>query len=618
MGLWARYRDKASKFSHRRKSEDRAPCCAVGMGDVAPPPDRRSALQTASAAIVEELERRVHLSGTLHCYMSAQATGSQLNDYAVTVFTTGLPAARYTINWNDPNPGGTKSMTYTAPPNGAPFTKSYQYKGTYTGTITAVATASNHATATAYFALDSSFGNVQGVQGTGASVYNPYGNIGNVGQTSMVVDNLNNPGDPMAGAIFVAGAYTQATGGTLFGITAFNSQGQFISSWGSLNGVANNGTYVVPGFGGGSDEPSSIAIGIGPLGETQLIVAGRCATGWAICAINTSLNSNITSTAYGNPIWNTPSYFQAGQANAVEVDSTDGAHLVAVGTDGTHIVVAALYMAESFAEFTDWTNPIITVPFTSNEIQAGANAVIELDDAGIGAEEVLVGGYTDWNCGVCGGCGGGCGINATGSDYTLVAISDFHGGVDNVTRTNIGQTCSACALCSPSMDSVYSLVGWKKPGGGLYVDAVGQSNAFARNITLAQYGLSNTGVPVGLYTPFGQYGDGIAAGPVGNAYSAALVNPTTGAFVVTGDNGGDIITCQFTSLGALDPTFGNAGVMYQDLGSSSSNTPDYGFGVLYDSVDQTILIVGDTLPTGTNRYQIALVEYQGSNNVQIS
>lgn len=58
------------------------------------------------------------------------------------------------------------------------------------------ATSTTNAVSTAYFALDNTYGNFQGVQGTGAVAYQPYGDAKGVGQTAEVLDNLGNSGEP--------------------------------------------------------------------------------------------------------------------------------------------------------------------------------------------------------------------------------------------------------------------------------------------------------------------------------------------------------------------------------------------------------------------------------------
>ncbi|HZL36323.1 MAG TPA: hypothetical protein VFC78_13475 [Tepidisphaeraceae bacterium] len=145
-------------------------------------------MYSAAAPVIEALESRL-LFTTFNCYMSAQAMGSHTSNFQVEVSSTGQKASSYVIHWNDSNPGGTMSTTYTAPTSGAPLSESYQYKGTFNGTITAVATSTTSATATAYFALNSNFGNFQGASDSGATTYGPYGTKGSVGQASMVLDD---------------------------------------------------------------------------------------------------------------------------------------------------------------------------------------------------------------------------------------------------------------------------------------------------------------------------------------------------------------------------------------------------------------------------------------------
>jgi hypothetical protein len=563
-------------------------------------------------AIIEAMESRIMFS-TFDCYMSAKATGTHTASYQVTAWVTGGRASSYVFHWNDPNTGGTTSSTYTAPTGGGPITKTYQYKGSFTGTITVTATSTTSAVSTAYFAHDDTYGNFQGVQGTGATAYEPYGNVKGVGQTSEVLDNLGNSGDALNGDLFVAHTYYPTSTSTpLIAITAFQPGGQFDSSFGVYNGVANNGTFVVPSFGGGSDVPMAITVATEPsTNETYLIVVGKCATGWAVCEVDTSPVAGLTG-QYGN-FGHDASNFEAGQATAVEAEQSDGgSHMVVVGTDGTHIVAAALNTLDLSA-YTSWgTTGIITVPLSgSYAVKAGANAVIEADDTSLidPGEEVIVGGYTNWCC-----------ATHSGSDFTLVSIEDGDGTVDSTIRTNIGTTlCTVTGVCSPSVDSVYALVPFETSGGSFVLDAVGQSTAF-NDITIAQYTLNGTtGVVGSLVSSFGQYSAGIATGPAGNAYSAVLID-SSGDIAVTGNAGGDIITAAFTAAGAAYTGFGNSGVMYQDLGTNvvgGTNSTDIGYAAILDT-DGSILICGATTPSGSSFSQIALVEYLPSNQVTIS
>ncbi|HZL38581.1 MAG TPA: hypothetical protein VFC78_24955 [Tepidisphaeraceae bacterium] len=589
-----------------------------GMGRVPAPPaaggKRRRGSKTRP--IAEVVESRLLLSA-FYCNISAVPTRAHTSTFQMEITPTGGTPSKYVINWNDP--GGIKSQTINSP-GSAPYRATHPYTEAYTGPITVVATSTTNATATAYFALSSSFGNFQGVQGTGAAIYNPYGNTISVGQTFAAMDNVS--GDVLNGDVFVAGAYSIGAG-SYFGVTAFLN-GQVDSRFGSINGVQNNGTFVVPQFGGGGDVP--LAISVGSNGSNGVIaVAGKCATGFAVALISTVYDQ--PSKTYGVWLWNTPSYFEPGQANGVEVDSTDGNHLVAVGTDGTHIVAAAMNLDDG-TPYNDglghtWgATGIITVPLSANAVSATGNTVVEEDevpDTQNGENLIIIGGATNWQITAC-----GC-TPESGSDFTLVAVEDYTGTIDTDLRTNIGLELTAygsCVFCSPSVDSVYSLVFWDDPVSGYVVDAIGQSTA-TQAITIAQYALNVQGVPTALVSGFGQAGSGIARGPAGNAYAAAIVSPTTGTFVVTGSTyaGGDMLTCQFNASGALDTTFGNAGVMQQDLGTTSANSYDFAYSVIVTTIGTdgyAIIIDGSTLQPGTTKYQIGMAEYLDSNQVVIS
>ena len=572
-------------------------------------------------AVVEPLEGRVHLS--FNCYMSAQVANRTVS---AVLWTTGGQASQYVVHWNDPNPNGSTSITYTAPADGSPKTVTYVYQGPYTGTITTVATSTTNATSTAYYALSKSFGNFQGVQGTGASSYIPNGSTGIAGQTSMAIDNAE---DHYQGEMFVAHSfYPSGGGGPLFGITAFAAPGQagagqFDSTFGNIQNpstgtwAANNGTYVVPSFGGGSDIPYGIAIHFDGQHGVAYVV-GKCARGWAIVAVDLDEQPPGQGVNNGKPDWGLPggtTTFKSGQANGVWA----GDNLEVVGTSGAHIVAAALsYANGSMApNWGDNGTGFVSVPYQNpggvSDYSATAYSAFEEDDVfSTRSEEMLVGGSTSWCCGPCG--------STLGSDYTIVEINDDTGTYDGAIRTNVATTLtgtSAHLNCNPSSDSIYSLVPWQPSGQGqpMEVDAVGQTNAFTGGdyFTIAQYRL-DTGA---LVSSFGQYGRGIKQGPAGDAYSAAVVDSSAGTFVVTGQSGSDILTAKFTSSGALDSTFGNSGVMYQDYGDMSSNSTDIGYGVLV-AADGSILVCGTTLPHGSTNRAIALLDYLVSNQVTIA
>ncbi|HZL36321.1 MAG TPA: hypothetical protein VFC78_13465 [Tepidisphaeraceae bacterium] len=138
--------------------------------------------------MIEGLESRIMLTA-FTCSMSGVPSRSHLYTYSAILTTTDGQANKFVVHWNDPNTGGSITQTYYPPAGGAPYTASYMYKGAFTtGTITVVATSTTGATATAHFALNSAFGNFDGVQGTGLSTDNPYGDTVSVGQTSMVLD----------------------------------------------------------------------------------------------------------------------------------------------------------------------------------------------------------------------------------------------------------------------------------------------------------------------------------------------------------------------------------------------------------------------------------------------
>lgn len=587
-------------------------------------PCRYAEPATPVPAICEPLEHRIHLTTTFHSYMSAAISGRTVT---VILWTTGGKASQYVVYWNDTNSGGSVSQTFTGPTDGSPLTKSYTYHGAYTGPITSVATLSGSSTtATAYYALDGSFGTFQ-ASGTGATRWNPNGNTGSVGQTSALVDTIGGSFDTLLGDLFVAHSYyPSGGGGPLFAVTAF-ANGQFDSRFGTINGTtANNDTYVVPSFGGGSDIPLGITVAKDGDSGVYLIVVGKCARGWAMCEINTEQTAGLTGT-YGNAVWNIPSgsgTFDSGQANAAVVDTTDNDHFFVVGTDGTHMAVGNLEVGDGSPFGSSWgTKGVITVPFTNphssfTDNYALGNSVLEVDDATTASgEEIVVAGTT------CYACGTGC--NAiTGSDFTVVEINQDTASVDKNLRTNVGFQQGRNSL-SPSTDAGYGIVGYND-GTNTYVTAVGQTNYWGSDyFTMEQYNYS-TGA---LVSTFGQY-SGIAKGPAGDAYAAFTpLDSTTGEIWVTGASGGDMLTAAFTGSGSLESSgssaWGNAGLWYQDLGDSAStnNSTDIGWCMvpLYQSDGTTLkklLVCGTTIPNGQTKTQIALAQYTPTNQVTIA
>ena len=564
-------------------------------------------LSNSVPALIEALEPRLQLTATFDCFMSAAVSGRTVT---VVLWNTGAQASQFTVNWNDPN--GSGSLNYTANADGSPLTKFYTYMGTGTlkTTITASAKTSAGATSTtAYYALGGAFGNFQGVQGTGASTRIPNANTGTVGQTAMAIDNTI---DHFSGELFVAHTYyPSGGGGPLIGITAFKAPGQsgagqFDSTWGNYNGSANNGTYVVPSFGGGSDVPYGIAVGFGN-SRGLVIVVGKCALGWAIVAVDTSQDTNTHN--YGVAGWEAPSgttAFEAGQANAIFV----GDFVEVAGTNGTKMVAAALNIDGTIPSgWGDSSSPgIVTVPFKTPGVDFSetGTAVFEEDQVFGGRldENMVVGGYTTWCC-----CTG------NGTDFTLVEINDDTGVYGATIRTNIGNTIPCC---SNSTDKLWALIPWLPPAQGSdpEVTAVGQTTATgSTTVGLAQYDL----VTNALVSTFGHHG--VATGPAGTGRSGALLDSSTGDFVVTGDANGDIMTERYTSAGALDTaagsTFGNAGIMYQDFGDLSSNSNDIGWSVLMGA-DGSVLVGGSMLPNGSNNRQIALADYFANNQLTIT
>ncbi|MBK8092251.1 MAG: choice-of-anchor D domain-containing protein [Verrucomicrobiaceae bacterium] len=123
----------------------------------------------------------------------------------------------------------------------------------------------------------------------------------------------------------------------------------------------------------------------------------------------------------------------------------------------------------------------------------------------------------------------------------------------------------------------------------------GSSNDFA----LVRY--TSTGA---LDTSFGSAG--IATNPIGsgddNGQSVAIQN--NGKIIVAGSSSGDFALVRYTSAGALDASFGNSGKVTTPIGSSG----DYGTSVAIQN-DGNIVAAGYTY-TGT-RYSFAVVRYIG-------
>lgn len=442
----------------------------------------------------------------------------------------------------------------------------------------------------------------------------------------MAIDTNSN--DRFYKEAFVASTYyPSGGGGPLFAVTAF-SNGQPDSSWGVYNGAANDGTFVVPSFGGGSDIPVAIAYDPnGGTGNPYLVIVGKSATGWAIAVLDTNLNTGI-SINYGNVVQDSMNSLESGQANAVWVDQTDGGgHFVAVGTDGSHMVA----IGESSASLTAYTiggsswpgtYGIRTYSYasgTGTANSASANSVIELDDAsnyqGTDNESLIIGGNTQW-------CNNTC-TPTSGSDFTLVQINDSDGSVGPLgsIRTNIGQTLgSGHATNNPSYDVAESVVPFSSTGAGpLYLTAVGQSNALGSDhFTMVQYKPNTNHNGYVLVTTFGQYSDGVLTGPTGDAYAAIPDSFSSGTFEVLGASGSDFLVAKYTSSGSLDTSFGNAGLMYQDFGDTSgNNSNDVGYSLAM-ATDGSLLACGTTIQPGASHTQIALADLLDGNQLTVS
>jgi hypothetical protein len=570
--------------------------------------------------LLEALEQRM-LFTAFTASMSAPQTGSYGSAYTVDLYNSGGQASQWDVKWRD----GTADTIVNASsylggvfPVPLPVSHTYSSSSPPTGPIYATATLASNTSihAIARYALNVGYGTGSRFTHSGQTLYNPYANYGSVNVDAMVVDHVG--GDTFNGDSYITHPFYQQNGTAQFAVTLIDASGAPVNAWG------NDGTYVVSSFGGGSDVPYAIAIS--PDGA-ELAIAGKCSTGWAIAVVSTALNGSV----YGSTVWHTASSFVSGtgsQANAVEIEQTEvnsPVHLVAVGTDGTHMVAAALNMADGSA-FWSGTG-VVTIALPAHPGSATATAVVENDELDVhiaNAEQLIVGGTTYYCC---------TGVEF-GSNFTLVALADSDGslnpysnfGTGGVIQTNFGNT--ACAG-SWSNDSLYGLAEWIPSGGAELVTAVGSSNAQCgtTDFALARYA-ATTGA---LDTSFGPSSNGLAFGPAGVARAVVIQGAAfgSGTLDVSGSFNDDVVVAQFlpTASGTLvagdaDPNFGYGGVYQTDFGATTNNSTDAGYSVdlQYDSLGNIagILVCGTSLQSGSSNAEIALADYLPSNAIVLS
>ena len=554
----------------------------------------RSEMPSSFPVMIEALEPRVHLTATFNAYLVAPPTGSFGSAYTIELYTTGGSASKWVIHWGD----GSTDTTINNPSSPQSATHTYSSSAPPTSAIKAVATLSTNSnvTATGYFALSNSFGNRQ-FQDSGESVQYPHGSTGNSGGVAMAIDTS---GGTYNGYIYVASLYKS----NQIAVTRFAPSGQVDTTFGS-----QQGTFVFDPFvtGTDTDVPTSIAVN-----GRYVAVAGSCSSGWAVGTIDTTGGSNGSGVVAAHAA----GVFATGQANAVTFGL--GGDVIAAGYENsspTCMAVAALKPDTGVGDTSFGSNGSVSLTISGCNF---ANSVIQLaGNVGPDNGDILLGGKT---------------LTSTYSDFTLVALTST-GSLDNnfgccgISQVNFGNTIGTAHGMTnvPSMDSDYSLVEWYNSTAGAYdVTAVGSSNAQGSDhVALARF-VESTGV---LDTTYGPYSDGLALGPAGEGYGAALedTNTTPGYIVTAGTSNNDFLVCRFKNTGDLDPNFGNAGVMLTDFGDSSTNSTDVAYSVVVlpgstrptnDKTD-TILVGGSTTPSGSNA-ELALAEYLPENKGDIS
>ena len=549
-----------------------------------------------SPAVVEQLEGRLHLTA-FNAFISGAATGTHGQNFTINLWTTGQQATQWQITWGDNH-----TDTYSAPQGGfpVPYQVTHQYSTIQHHTITATATPTTGAAVSATYALNSSFGNVTS---QGETVYNPNSGHNSAGK-AMAIDTDTT-------SSYYGDAYVLSLDNGDAAVTRFSKSGAVDTTFGPST---NPGTIIITGLGTGT--PTSIAVSQ----DGRYIAVGGNFNTWGVGLIDNQMNNN-----QGGVAWSKTSIgATTGQVNAVTFDGTDGDQVYAAGwltpvaCGPCVMAVVELNLSNGNVPSMGWNNnnQCALQIGTGSCTCSAATGIIDMDESG-GGEGLALAGTTTYS---------------TGSDFTLAEVTDSglleNGGTgtDNnfgnghgFVRANFGMTIPSGngVVHNPSTDHANALVFTGTIRSGALV-AVGSTNATgSTDVALGEWDPAHGT----LLTAFGPYSVGLSIGAAGTANSV-VVNSTSGAIDIGGTYNNDLLISQFDSGGSLDANnFGKGGNFLIDLGDTSSNSTDAGYGIGYETDSNgnivSIVIGGSTTPSGGNG-EIALADVLTNFTINIT
>lgn len=424
------------------------------------------------------------------------------------------------------------------------------------------------------------------------------------------------------GNLYVAGSYTDSGGNKPFAITKFDYSGAVVTAFG------NNGTKTIA-FDTGTDIAYDVMYidgGASGAGDDTIVVAGTCASGWAVARLKwnpASQQVDLLDTSFDGD--GKRSAFQAGELRAAGFQALGAPGvtdliLLAGRDNSSNMVVYALNDSDGS---TAWSK---TITFgTQYNFQEAYDVLSQHLDG-----KVVVAGLA-------------CRASPdSGNDFALARLNPSDGSFDTTfdgdgkVTTNFG--CLISGSCPvPSYDTAYALVESVDDGrNSIY--AVGKTNhSGADRFAVVSYLNSNgsrdpnfkkTGLPNGLST-----------GPLGTAYDARIqdVSAAPGYGMVMavgggtpGDTSSDFILARFktvqsgeTTGGALDADFGAAGAASTDFRKDGTYSTGYDVArrvrfALGNHADHTYSIIAagfsGSTSTGGN---IALAEYLPRNRIYV-
>lgn len=517
-------------------------------------------IRRACRPIVEMAESRILLSfsGSL----SGLPTAITSDSYTLYATTTGsTSASSETFHFGDGY-----STTVSSPSD--PQAANHAYGSPTTYTPTANITPSGGSAITVPLTLDSTFGNSPTY--SGKTVANSYGNTGLNGGTAMAID-------PYSGNIYVAAPYDETSTTSEFAVTSFQSNG-------SLNADFNSTGTATVGFDSGKDVPVAIAVD----GSGNVVVAGNCATGFAVARFTStgSLDSSFGSDGV-------LSGFLSGTCTGMIIDSSGNIVLCGyTGSPSEFVAFRLTYNGDIDTSFGTLGKKTVAFSGSSN---SGANAIVQEN---FGNEDYILGGWS-------------CQCSGSQEDFALAALSDTNGSLDTgfnstgMVTTNLG----LASCCTASSDADYALV---SDGNNSRIIAAGGTYYASQNaFGIAVYTSSGA-----LDTTFNTHGVKVVdIGTSATAYSVDLqsdgqivaAGTASGVTGMTG-TGSDFAVVRLSgSSGAPDSNFGASGVAVTDFNAAA----DTAYAVKVDS-DGTILAAGNS------GGDIALARYLADNYVTVS